>query len=145
VLVLSLLLLGAGALAPFAAAAAAAAPVGTASRAGFAIVAGAGVGAVLVVAALPRIRGHARLGRYALTRWLDRHALESPADAAVAWWLTTFAWALRALAIMLLMQAVGMAAPFPLALAYVTACAAVAVLAFAGLGRTARALRPQRA
>jgi hypothetical protein len=129
VLVLSLLLLGmidAGALAPFAAAAAAAAPVGTASRAGFAIVAGAGVGAVLVVAALPRIRGHAR-------------------DAAVAWWLTTFAWALRALAIMLLMQAVGMAAPFPLALAYVTACAAVAVLAFAGLGRTARALRPQRA
>jgi hypothetical protein len=72
-------------------------PSGRRQQAGFAIVAGAGVGAVLVVAALPRIRGHAR-------------------DAAVAWWLTTFAWALRALAIMLLMQAVGMASPFPLAL-----------------------------
>src|SRR5690348_9572342 len=121
-LVLSLFLLGmidAGALAPFAAAAAIVSPVGAASRAGFAIVAGAGIGAVLVVAALPRIRGHARLGRYALTRWLDRHALDSPADAALAWWLITAAWALRALAIMLLMQAVGIPAPFTLALGYV--------------------------
>src|SRR5437763_6622283 len=142
VLVLSLLLLGmidAGALAPFAAAAAVVAPVGTASRAGFAIVAGAGVGAVLVVAALPRIRGHARLGRYALTRWLDRHALESPADAAVAWWLTTFAWALRAVAIMLLMQAVGMPAAFPLALGYVTACAAVGALPIGPAGAATQA------
>jgi uncharacterized membrane protein YbhN (UPF0104 family) len=194
-LVLSLFLLGmidAGALAPFAAAAAVVAPVGAASRAGFAIVAGAGIGAVVVVAALPRMRSHARLGRYALTRWLDRHALDSPADAAFAWWLITAAWALRAVAVMLLMQAVGIPAPFTLALGYVTACAAVgalpigpagaatqagvgaamlasagvgtreaiafavvaqaltlvtslAVLAFAGLVRTAQALRPQRA
>src|SRR6185312_5628674 len=56
-LVLSLFLLGmidAGALAPFAAAAAFVAPVGTASRAGFGIVAAAGVGSVIVVAASPR-------------------------------------------------------------------------------------------
>jgi len=142
VLVLSLLLLGmidAGALAPFAAAAAVVAPVGTASRAGFAIVAGAGVGAVVVVAALPRIRGHARIGRYALTRWLDRHALESPADAALAWWLTTFAWALRAVAMMLLMQAVGMPAPFALALGYVTACAAVGALPIGPAGAATQA------
>jgi uncharacterized membrane protein YbhN (UPF0104 family) len=141
-LVLSLFLLGlidAGALAPFAAAAAVVAPVGTASRAGFAIVAGAGIGAVLVVAALPRIRGHARLGRYALTRWLDRHALDSPADAALAWWLVTAAWALRALAIMLLMQAVGIPAPFTLALGYVTACAAVGALPIGPAGAATQA------
>jgi uncharacterized membrane protein YbhN (UPF0104 family) len=141
-LVLSLFLLGmidAGALAPFAAAAAVVSPVGTASRAGFAIVAGAGVGAVLVVAALPRIRGHARLGRYALTRWLDRHALDSPADAAMAWWLITAAWALRAVAIMLLMQAVGIPAPFTLALGYVTACAAVGALPIGPAGAATQA------
>jgi uncharacterized membrane protein YbhN (UPF0104 family) len=141
-LVLSLFLLGlinAGALAPFAAAAAVVAPVGAASRVGFAIVAGAGVGAVLVVAALPRIRGHARLGRYALTRWLDRHALDSPADAALAWWLITAAWALRAVAIMLLMQAVGIPAPFTLALGYVTACAAVGALPIGPAGAATQA------
>jgi uncharacterized membrane protein YbhN (UPF0104 family) len=141
-LVLSLFLLGlidAGALAPFAAAAAFVAPVGTASRAGFAIVAGAGIGAVVVVAALPRIRGHARLGRYALTRWLDRHALDSPADAALAWWLITAAWALRAVATMLLMQAVGMPAPLTLALGYVTACAAVGALPIGPAGAATQA------
>jgi Lysylphosphatidylglycerol synthase TM region len=141
-LVLSLFLLGmidAGALAPFAAAAAVVAPVGAASRAGFALVAAAGVGAVLVVAALPRIRGHARLGRYALTRWLDRHALDSPADAALAWWLITAAWALRAVAIMLLMQAVGIPAPLTLALGYVTACAAVGALPIGPAGAATQA------
>jgi uncharacterized membrane protein YbhN (UPF0104 family) len=141
-LVLSLVLLGmidAGALAPFAAAAAFVAPVGTASRAGFGIVAAAGLGAVLVVAALPRIRGHARLGRYALTRWLDRHTLDSPADAALAWWLVTAAWALRALAVMLLMQAVGIPAPLTLALGYVTACAAVGALPIGPAGAATQA------
>jgi uncharacterized membrane protein YbhN (UPF0104 family) len=141
-LVLSLFLLGmidAGALAPFAAAAAFVAPVGAASRAGFAIVAAAGVGAVLVVAALPRIRGHARIGRYALTRWLDRHALDSPADAALAWWLITAAWALRAVAVMLLMQAVGIPAPLTLALGYVTACAAVGALPIGPAGAATQA------
>lgn len=141
-LVLSLFLLGlidAGALAPFAAAAAVVAPVGAASRAGFGIVAGAGIGAVLVVAALPRIRGHARLGRYALTRWLDRHALDSPSDAALAWWLITAAWALRAVAVMLLMQAVGIPAPFTLALGYITACAAVGALPIGPAGAATQA------
>jgi uncharacterized membrane protein YbhN (UPF0104 family) len=141
-LVLSLFLLGmidAGALAPFAAAAAFVAPVGAASRAGFGIVAAAGVGAVVVVAALPRIRGHARIGRYALTRWLDRHALDSPADAALAWWLITAAWALRAVAIMLLMQAVGIPAPLTLALGYVTACAAVGALPIGPAGAATQA------
>jgi len=141
-LVLSLLLLGmidAGALAPFAAAAAVLAPVGTASRAGFAIVAGAGIGAVVVVASLPRIRGHARLGRYALTRWLDRHALESPADAAMAWWLTVAAWTVRSFAIVLLMKAVGMPTPVALALAYVTACAAVGALPIGPAGAATQA------
>jgi uncharacterized membrane protein YbhN (UPF0104 family) len=141
-LVLSLFLLGmidAGALAPFAAAAAFVAPVGAASRAGFGIVAAAGVGAVVVVAALPRIRGHARIGRYALTRWLDRHALDSPSDAAMAWWLITAAWALRAVAVMLLMQAVGIPAPLSLALAYVTACAAVGALPIGPAGAATQA------
>jgi len=141
-LVLSLFLLGmidAGALAPFAAAAAFIAPVGTASRAGFGIVAAAGIGSVIVVAALPRLRGHARVGRYALTRWLDRHALDSPSDAAVAWWLITAAWALRAVAVMLLMQAVGIPAPLSLALAYVTACAAVGALPIGPAGAATQA------
>jgi hypothetical protein len=141
-LVLSLFLLGmieAGALAPFATAAAVLAPVGAVSRIGFAIVAGGGLGAVAVVATLPRIRGHARLGRYAAGRWLDRHALDSAADAGLAWSFISVAWVLRAVAVMLLMQAVGIGGSFPLAIAYVTACAAVGALPVGPAGAATQA------
>ncbi|MGH3002494.1 MAG: lysylphosphatidylglycerol synthase domain-containing protein [Gaiellaceae bacterium] len=141
-LVLSLFLLGmidAGALAPFAVAAAIAGPTGVAVRAAMGIVAGGGVGATLVVAALPRLRAHDRLGRYRLTHWLGRHIPDSPRDAAWAWALVAASWVTRAVGIFLLLEALGFGVSFTLAASYLAAGAASAALPISPAGAATQA------
>lgn len=141
-LVLSLFLLGmidAGALAPFAAAAAILGPTSVGVRIGMGIVAAGGVGATAIVAALPWIRTHDRLGRYRLTHWLSRHTPDSPRDAAWAWALVAASWIARAVGIVLLLDALGFGASFPLAISYLTAGAASAALPISPAGAATQA------
>jgi hypothetical protein len=130
-LVLSLFLLGlidAGALTPLAATAAAISPVSVGVRVAMAVVAGAGVGAVVVLAALGRVSRHERLGRHRLMHWLGRHAPASGRDAGVAWMFVITSWAARAAGIFVLLEAEGFGLSFGLALSYLAAGAASSAL-----------------
>lgn len=141
-LVLSLFLLGmvdAVALAPLAAAAAAGADTGLIVRIGFAVVAGAGVGAGIVLAVLPRISASERLGRYRLTRWLSLHAPASRRDAAWSFVFVSAAWLARAAAIFILLSALGFAVSFALALTYLAAGAAAGALPISPAGAATQA------
>ena len=141
-LVLSLFLLGmidAGALAPFAAAAAIAAPTSLAVRIALAVVVAGGVAATAIVAALPRIRTHDRLGRYRLAHWLGRHTPDSPRDAAWAWALVASSWVSRAVGVFLLLDALGFGISFPLAVSYLAAGAASGALPLSPAGAATQA------
>jgi uncharacterized membrane protein YbhN (UPF0104 family) len=141
-LVLSLFLLGmvdTVALAPLAAAAAADAETGLIVRIAFAVVAGAGVGAGIVLAALPRISASERLGRYRLTGWLSRHAPASRRDALWSFVFVSAAWFARAAAIFILLSALGFAVSFGLALTYLAAGAAAGALPISPAGAATQA------
>jgi uncharacterized membrane protein YbhN (UPF0104 family) len=141
-LVLSLFLLGmvdAVAVAPLAAAAAVGADTGLIVRIGFAVVAGAGVGAGIVLAALPRIAASERLGRYRLTRWVSRHAPASRRDALWSFVFVSAAWLARAAAIFILLSALGFAVSFALALTYLAAGAAAGSLPISPAGAATQA------
>jgi uncharacterized membrane protein YbhN (UPF0104 family) len=141
-LVLSLFLLGlvdTVALAPLAAVAAAGTEAGFIVRIAFAVVAGAGVGAGIVLATLPRIAANERLGRYRLTRWLSRHAPASGRDAVWSFVFVSAAWLARAAAIFILLSALGFAVSFVLALSYLAAGAAAGALPIAPAGAATQA------
>ena len=141
-LVLSLFLLGmvdAVALAPLAAAAAVGADTGLIVKIAFAVVAGAGVGAAIVLAALPRIAASERLGRYRLTRWLSRHAPASRRDTLWSFVFISAAWLARAAAIFILFSALGFAVSFALALTYLAAGAAAGSLPISPAGAATQA------
>ncbi|HET7648899.1 MAG TPA: lysylphosphatidylglycerol synthase domain-containing protein [Gaiellaceae bacterium] len=141
-LLLSLFLLGlidTVALAPLAAVAAAAAPLNVAARVGLAIVAGAGVGAAVLLLSLPHVPRHRRLGRYRLSRWLGRHAPASGRDAAVAVALVVGSWLVRAAGVLVLLRALGLSLSFPLALAFLAAGSASAALPVGPAGAATQA------
>ncbi|MEN3342145.1 MAG: Lysylphosphatidylglycerol synthase region [Actinomycetota bacterium] len=137
---LSLLVLGMldnAALTPLASIAAADASSWTV-RLGFAVLAGAGVLAAVVVALLPRFGGWRRVMDFRLGRWLSSHT-HCTRDAWAAWLLVSVSWALRGTAVFLLLNALSMHSSFPLALAFLCASAASAALPIAPAGAATQA------
>lgn len=130
-------LLDSAALTPMASVAAAAANSGG-IRAGFALVAAAGVAAALLVLSLPRLARLGWVARFKLGRWLQDHCT-GPRCASQAWFLISVSWALRALAVFVLLNALSVGSSFPLALAFLCASAASAALPIAPAGAATQA------
>jgi hypothetical protein len=128
-LALTLILVGlldSAALTPMASVAAAASHKGGV-QAGFALVAAAGIAAALVV-----------LARFKLGRWVQDNCA-CPRTASQAWMLITVSWALRGVAVFVLLQALAVGGSFPIALAFLCASAASAALPIAPAGAATQA------
>jgi hypothetical protein len=127
---LSLVTLGlidAVALSPFAIAAAAFPGNSFAVRAGFAVLGIGGVGAAAVVLLFPRLSAHARLARFRLVGWLAPRVTPWR-EATRAWGLVLASWLIRATAVFLLLGTFGIGFSFPLAIMFI--CAGAASAAF---------------
>jgi hypothetical protein len=127
---LSLVTLGlidAVALSPFAIAAAAFPGNSFAVRTGFAVLGLGGVGAAAVVLLFPRLSAHARLARFRLVGWLAPR-LTPWREATRAWGLVLASWVIRATAVFLLLGTFGIGFSFPLAIMFI--CAGAASAAF---------------
>jgi len=107
-------------------------------RAGFAVVAAAGVAAAAVVAMLPRLVGWERVMKFRLGRWLGAHT-HCTKEAWAAWLLISVSWSLRGTAVFLLLNALAMPGSFALALAFLCASAASAALPIAPAGAATQA------
>jgi hypothetical protein len=137
---LSLIVLGMldnAALTPMASVAAAGSSHWTA-RAGFAVVAAAGIAAAGVVAFLPRLARWHRVSRFRAGRWLAGHT-HCTKEAWAAWLFISVSWSLRGLAVFLLLNALSMPGSFVLALAFLVASAASAALPIAPAGAATQA------
>lgn len=138
---LSLFLLGlldSVALAPLASVAAGVTHVGGWIQAGLIVVAVAGVLAGAVVLGLPRIAGLRALRRFKVAGWIGENATP-PREAIFAWAGVATSWILRGLAIFVLLAALGFGADFALALAFLCASSAAAVLPIAPAGAATQA------
>jgi uncharacterized membrane protein YbhN (UPF0104 family) len=138
---LSLFLLGlldSAALAPLASVALAITHIGGWMRAGLVVVAVAGVASAGLVLSLPRISRVERLQRFRLARWIGENATP-PREAAWAWVAVATSWLLRSLATFVLLAALGLGVDFALALAFVCAASAAAVLPAAPAGAAMQA------
>jgi hypothetical protein len=130
-------LLDSAALAPMASVAAAASHSGGV-QVGFALVAAAGVASALLVLFLPRIAQMSFISRFKVGRWLQEHTA-CRRSASKAWFLISISWALRAVAVFVLLNALAVGASFPLALAFLCASAASAALPIAPAGAATQA------
>jgi uncharacterized membrane protein YbhN (UPF0104 family) len=130
--------LDSAALTPLASVAAGLTHVPAGLRAGLALVAAAGIAAALIVVAMPRLAGNARLARFRITAWLAENSGSTRA-AAKAWLLISAAWSLRALALFVLLAALGVSNSFALALLFLCASAASAALPVAPAGAATQA------
>jgi uncharacterized membrane protein YbhN (UPF0104 family) len=144
-LALSLAMLGlvdTAALTPLSVAAAATSTGAPEVRAGLAVVAFAGFGAVLVMAALPRLVASGRLIRFRTVHWFKLHAA-SPKEAWSAWLLVLSSWATRAVGLFVLLAALDVSVSshlsFPLALGFLCAAAASSALPIAPAGAATQA------
>jgi len=140
-LVLSIVVVGfidSAALAPLASIAAGLAETPPGVRAGLALVAAAGVGAAVIVVALPRLTISRRLRQFRLVRWLAANAA-CTRDASKAWLLISTSWSLRALAVYVLLGALGVSGSFAIALLFLCATAASAALPVAPAGAATQA------
>jgi hypothetical protein len=108
------------------------------TRAGFAVVAAAGIAAAAVVAFLPQITRLPFVTRFRLGRWLAEH-MHCTKEAWAAWLLISVSWSLRGLAVFLLLNALSMPGSFVLALAFLVASAASAALPIAPAGAATQA------
>jgi uncharacterized membrane protein YbhN (UPF0104 family) len=129
-LCLSLFMLGlidSAALAPLALVAAVVGGAGNGVRAGLAVVAVAGIGAAALVVALPRLVSSRRALRFRLSGWLGPRTT-SLRRASQAWALISACWLVRAVALFVLLGALGVGYSFPLALLFLCAGAAAAAL-----------------
>ena len=138
---LSLFLLGlldSAALTPLASVAIAVAHVEGWMQIGLIVVAVAGVGAAAVVVALPRLARIGMLSRFKLAGWVGDNATP-PREAVWAWVAVAISWLLRAVAIFVLLAALGFGVDFALALAFVCASSAAAVLPVAPAGAAMQA------
>src|SRR5947199_7622995 len=130
-------LLDSAALTPMASIAAAASHSG-AVQVGFALVAAAGVAAAALVLCLPRIARLSFVGRWKVGRWLQEHTA-CPRSASQAWFLISVSWALRGVAVFVLLNALAVGGSFTLALAFLCASAASAALPIAPAGAATQA------
>jgi uncharacterized membrane protein YbhN (UPF0104 family) len=115
------------ALSPLAAASASFPGLSLSVRAGFTVVAAGGLGAAMLVLALPRLTRITRLLRFRLVRWLSPRAT-CLRDASHAWGLVSASWIIRAVALFLLLHTFGVATSLPLAIMYLCAAAASAAI-----------------
>jgi uncharacterized membrane protein YbhN (UPF0104 family) len=130
-------LLDSAALAPMASVAAAASHSGGV-QVGFALVAAAGVAAAALVLCLPRIARLDFISRWKVGRWLREHTA-CPRSASQAWLLISVSWALRGVAVFVLLNALAVGGSFTLALAFLCASAASASLPIAPAGAATQA------
>ena len=140
-LCLSLFTLGlidAAALMPFASTAAATTTASTPVRAGLAVVAAAGIAAMALVVMLPRIAASGRLIRFRLTRWLRAH-VTTPGEAWRSLFLVLASWVTRGIALLFLLQALGVSISMPMAIAFLVAAAASGALPVAPAGAATQA------
>jgi len=107
-------------------------------RVGFFVVAGAGFLAAAAVLALPRISTFPIVARFRLGGFVGEHATP-PREAAWAWLGVAVSWALRTLAVFVLLAALGFGMNFALAIAFVCASSAAAVLPVAPAGAAMQA------
>src|SRR5438270_871425 len=107
-------------------------------QAGFALVAAAGVAAAALVLCLPCIARLGFVSRWKVGRWLREHTA-CPRSASQAWFLISVSWALRALAVFVLLNALAVGGSFTLALAFLCASAASAALPIAPAGAATQA------
>jgi hypothetical protein len=107
-------------------------------RAGFLVVAVAGVLAALVVAFLPFLARRERVTRYRVGRWLASHT-HCTKEALAAWLFVSVSWGLRGTAVFLLLNALALKGSFALALAFLCASAASAALPIAPAGAATQA------
>jgi hypothetical protein len=137
---LSLIVLGMldnAALTPMASVAAAGSSHWT-TRAGFSVIAVAGIAAAAGVAFLPQITRLPFVTRFRFGRWLAEH-MHCTKEAWAAWLLVSVSWSLRGLAVFLLLNALSMPGSFVLALAFLVASAASAALPIAPAGAATQA------
>jgi lysylphosphatidylglycerol synthase-like protein len=92
-----------------------------------AIVAGAGIAAAALIIVLPRVAGTRQLLRFSAGRWLSPRTTTFR-GASEAWALVSACWIVRALALFLLLGALGVGYSFTLALLFLCAGAAAAAL-----------------
>jgi uncharacterized membrane protein YbhN (UPF0104 family) len=130
-------LLDSAALTPMASVAAAASH-SAGVQVGFSLVAAAGVAAALLVLFLPRIAQLGWVRKWKVGRWLQEHTA-CTRSASQAWFLISVSWALRGLAVFVLLNALSVGASFPLALAFLCASAASAALPIAPAGAATQA------
>jgi uncharacterized membrane protein YbhN (UPF0104 family) len=138
---LSLFLLGlldSAALAPLASVALGVAHLGGWLEAGLVIVAVAGVLAAAVVLALPRLSRVRFVTRFRVAGFVGDNAA-APREAVWAWVGVAMSWVLRTLAVFVLLAALGLGHDFALALAFVCAASASAVLPVAPAGAAVQA------
>jgi hypothetical protein len=102
-------------------------PNSPAVRAGFAVLGIGGIGAAVVVLALPRLSSRARLARFRLVQWLAPRATPWR-EAGRASGLVLASWLIRVTAVFLLLGTLDIALSFPLALMFICAGAASAAL-----------------
>lgn len=107
-------------------------------EAGLFVVAVAGVLAAAVVLLMPRLVRRGPLARLRGAGWVGDHAA-SPRDAGWAWLGVAVSWVLRAVAVFVLLAALGLGTNFALALAFVCAASASAVLPVAPAGAAMQA------
>jgi uncharacterized membrane protein YbhN (UPF0104 family) len=107
-------------------------------RAGFGVVAVAGVAAAVVVAFLPQLSGLRRVARFRLGRWLGEHT-QSRRESGAALLLISVSWALRGTSVFLLLNALSLRGSFPLALGFLCASAASAAVPIGPAGAAMQA------
>jgi hypothetical protein len=80
-----------------------------------------------VIIALPRLASRPRLARFRVVGWLAPRATPWR-EATHAWGLVLASWIIRAIAIFVLLRAVGIGLSFPMAVMFICAGAATAAL-----------------
>jgi uncharacterized membrane protein YbhN (UPF0104 family) len=129
-LCLSIFMLGlidSAAIAPLAFAAAAMPGQSLAVRLGLGLIATVGVGAAILIVALPRLTRSSRVLRFRIGRWLEPRTT-SLGRAALAWTLVSASWVTRVVALVVLLGALGVGFSLPLALLFLCASSAAAAL-----------------
>jgi uncharacterized membrane protein YbhN (UPF0104 family) len=104
-------------------------------RAALGLLAGVGFAAAAFVAVLPRMAKSGRLARSRLGRWL-RPRTTSLRAASEAWAFVSVSWLIRAVALLLLLGALGVGFSFALAVLYLAAGAAAGALPVGPAGAT---------